>query len=239
MPVLPRGNRRIINEEYSAVNQQFTNPPLSKKQRKQVKLIAKSKQEQKRIVNTGSVGVYEGQYHMVNPLYNIAQGLTASDRIGSSINLDSIEIKYYFTTKGGTAISEAFLRIFMYWSDVESITSSSTPTTVTNANLLTTLPLVGNVASGFAPLLQLDQFQAVGLRDKLEVIHIPSATNDAWMTGTLKVKFKGRKCTYLHDSASYMDGKNLYFGVAGSNNGTVNVTQIGNFFYTSKVNFRE
>lgn len=238
MAPLPRYARTHAHMKNSATAQQYANPPLSYKQRKQVKNIARNTQERKRSVNTGSAAMKEGSWYVLNPLYNITQGLTNSTRIGPSMNLDSLDVRYQFVTDP-TSNAEVSLRAAIWWTDVESITTSSNPTQVTTPNLLTTLPLVGAVTSEQANILAFDPFQCTVVRDILETVVIPFSTGPGRYSGVFRVKFKGKKCTYLADVASYLEGKNLYVGFSSSNNGVVDSTNTGTVFHNTKVNFRE
>lgn len=230
MPVIPSDMRRYKKFHTG----------LNKKQLAQVKRIARSKQEIKRVCNTGTANILEGQHIVLNPLYNITQGVTNGNRVAGKINLDEVRIDFTFDTNGCSAA----LFMYAYWSDVESITSSTNPTTVTSANVFTTLPFLGAVSSEFANLVQFDNFQCIPLRQKRVAINPgynggTTSPGSAYYSGSMVLKFKGRKMKYLHDSASYFEGKNLYIGFAASRNGVVDTDIIGTMFQSTLVTWHE
>jgi len=230
MPPIPAKNKKWLT---------YQNPRtgLSALQKKQVMKLTKKSQESKRVGFAGGYGNFkDGNYYMINPLYNISQGQAATQRIGQQITLDSIEVTYSVQL----ANAGVSLRAIAYWSDVESITSSTTPTEVTNANILATLPLIGATSSGLTTLMPFDKFQCTKLRD----VHWDQNTTYSGQanmhTGKLLIKFPmGKKVTYLSDNASYFEGKNLYVGFAGTANATVNSTALGTVYQTTLVTFRE
>lgn len=216
--------------------------PLNELQKKQVKKIAKGaakrSQERKRVVGGGIyTSALLGNAYVLNPLYNISQGTGIGNRVGTTISVDSIKIKFDFAMV--STIWSDMVRCIVYLSDVESVTSGSTPTQVTNANIQSTLPLLGNTTLNQVSLQQFDWNQATSVYDKLWSFNSVTG-NTPNFTKEININMKGRKFTYLGDTASYMEGKNLYVAFIVDNSvGTVNSTIQGNIAVSYLVSFRE
>lgn len=243
MPPLGKRVRAALTNTYAANRQMYENPPLSKKQRTQVKTIAKSTQELKRVPNTGSVSMVDSSHYVINPLYNIPQSVTAGGRISNSINLKYIDLNFTLFLAQTTSIP-VDVWVYAFWSDLEAITSSTNPTQVTTANVLTTLPFIGAISSNQSSLLQFDPFQCTPVWSKHFTINpqgYPSASNADAQRVVVSKRFymKNRKVKYLHDSASYNEGKNLYIGWVSSGNGTVDTTTTCALYQSHMVTFQE
>jgi hypothetical protein len=234
-----------IKSKYKAY-MNYINPstPLSKLQRKQVSRISIAKQEKRRVVNTGSVGALDSSHYIINPLYNIPQGVTSGSRVSNQIYLDYIYINVQFNIRQTPSVP-VDVWMYAFWSDVESITSSTTPTQVTTGNVLTTLPMLGDPTStAQSTLLQFDPFQCTPIWSKhftLNPSGYPntSTTDSQRVAFQHKLNFKKKKITYLHDSASYNEGKNLYIGFTSSSSGTVDATSTVAMYHNHMVVFRE
>ena len=236
MPPVGRRYASMRNERSAAFGQQYMNPPLSKKQREQVLRAVKKRQEPKQIVFVGGANMVEGSHYVINPLYNITQGLTTGNRIGQSINLDSVEFE--FSLKAAANASNFW--VYAFWSDVESITASTAPTQVTTPNVVTTLPILGApTASGENVLAFLDELQCTKLRSNKFDLNNSYSGQASFYTGKIKLKFKSKKLVYLHDTASYFEGKNLYIGITSSVQGTVDTTATATMYHSTLVKFRE
>lgn len=240
MPVLPVS----LQSRQRARAKGYMPHPLSNAQVKQVAQIAQRaatrSQEKKRVVNVGDCSTVCSSAYVINPLYNIAQGSGASNRIGSQITIDSVTVKFRFTSNT-TTNKEIAIFAFAYWSDITGVSSSTTPTQVTTANVQSTLPLLGNASTPGATLQVFDMFNSTVLREKRFNVPLSLTAVSGDHEWEFKMKFpKGRKITYLSDSASYLEKRNLYVGiitdVAG---GADNATATGNIVHSTEVRFRE
>lgn len=214
-------------------------------QKKQVKKIssgyAKRSMEKKRYLTAGTQSaVLCGNAYMINPLYNLSQGTGVGNRVGSAIKLDNLKLKCEFML-GTSTINSGIIRMIVYLSDVESATSGSNPTQITNPNIQSTIPLLGNTTVNEVALEPVDWTQATVLYDKLFTLNANfGTTNFPLASKDITINFKGRKFGYLSDSPSYMEGKNLYVAwIFDSPQGTVNSTAWGKFSYTGLATFRE
>jgi len=199
---------------------------------------AKRATEIKRQVAQGAYGsILDSSHYVINPLYNISQGTTAVNRIGQEIKLDSVKVKWSLQLQNSTTNCE--LWVYAFWSDLESITSSTTPTQVTTANILATLPMNGAVTTNMTTIMHLDRFQCTPVRDARSNISPNFSGQAIRYSGTLDLKFKGKKVKYSKDAASYFEGKNLYIGWATSAGGVVDTTVLGNLYQSTLVTFRE
>lgn len=244
MAPLPRSRRVGINSNEGASMQHLLNPPLSKQQRRQVKTITKNGMEKKRVVNTGSVGALDSSHYVLNPLYNIPQGVTAGGRISNTIFLDYIYLNIQFNIRQTPSVP-VDVWIYAFWSDVESITSSTTPTQVTTTNVLGTLPMLGDPTStGQSTLMSFDPFQCSPIWSRHFTLNPQgypntSTTDSQRIAFSHKLRFKNKKIQYLHDAASYNEGKNLYIGFTSSSSGTVDTTATVAMYHNHMVVYHE
>lgn len=236
MPPLPSKYRKYNT---------YQNPgkKLTPAQHKEVAYIAKRAAarttEVKRAVFTGSINpTLDSSHYLLNPLYNIAQGTTGTNRVGQEIKLSLVEFNYTFVLQGA-ATPGSDLWVYAYWSDEESITSSTVPTQVTTPNILATLPFVGSVTSGQSQLLQFDHFQCTPLRSSRVAVNGNYVGQPERLNGKLIINFKDKKIKYLHDAASFNEGKNLYIGWTTTLNGVVDTTTTGALFHNTMITFRE
>lgn len=214
-------------------------------QKKQVALIAKKKaiaaQEKKRYLTAGEqAAAICGRAYGVNLLYNLSQGTGEGNRIGQIIYVDKIVINYR-AHLDSSALNSGTLRCMVYLHDQETVTSGSTPTSVTSSNIQTTLPLIGNTVVNQIAIQQFDWAQATLLYDKIMPINANFATtNFPEVAGQIKINLKHRKFNYAADTASYMEGKNLYlFFLVDAAQGTVDTTSWGKIAYSGLVTFKE
>lgn len=217
--------------------------PLNELQKKQVKKIArgaaKRSQEKKRVVGGGKYSdIIVGNGYAINPLYNISQGTGIGNRIGTAISVDTIKFKWDFTLL--TTAYTVQMKMIIYMTEEETFTTGSTPTQITNPNLQTSLPLLGNTTLQQVQLQQVDWNQCTLLYEKEFTFNTPGPTATPNWCGSHLLKLKGRKFQYLSDSADYMEGKNLYVAwIFDSSVGTVGTTIIGNLTHSYLVTYRE
>jgi len=236
MPPVPSKYRK-----YNTYQNPMKGLTITQKHEVRKLLVANEKKtmEKKQFVLNGSVSVLESNAYMINPLTQIAQGTTISQRVGSIISLDSLEV--YFNISPATGVYTSF-RFIAYWSDVESVSAGGI-TTVTNANILATLPIMStaSVASAFANTSPIDNNQCTIIRDINYTVGSQYSTQTAIKTVHLKIPLRRKRVTYLSNATgSFLEGKNLYFGVIPeSPGGVVNTTTVGTWNVQYKVNFHE
>lgn len=235
MPPIYPARRYEKKDKVYAYNRGLT--PLQKKQCQRIAKYQVNKgAEPKRIVFSGTASVQACSAYLLNPLYGISQGGGVRDRIGNIIHLDSITIRLRLSVIN----KETQFFVFAYWGDVETVTAGGTPTQVTSPNIQTTIPLLGSVVVGQGTLQVLDKFQCVKLRDSRFAVPVHVTSVNGECEKTFDIKFKNKKVGYLLDTASYMDGKNLYWGLIGDQQGaTIDSTIVATMSHTTEVRFHD
>jgi len=204
------------------------------------------RQADKRNANAGlysnnmSTDTIDGKGYAFNPLSAITQGDAGDKRKGRVIKLDSLEICWNWYAANNTSAN--FVHMYVYWSD-EELTISGTALGIANADLVTDLPLTGpyTTNSGCTTLLY-DNYRCTPLFHKVYAVPNYDSANKMALGGTMKFNLKGVKKTFLQDSASYFEGKNLYVAwIAAKNNpdGTIGTTSVGNMAMNYVVRFRQ
>lgn len=219
---------------------QYPKMKLTPAQLAQVRRLVVSKQEPKRYSVTGGVNMVDSSHYVVNPLYNIGEAVTGVGRVAQVFNLQEVCINY--TVFLNQTPENVDLFVYAYWSDQETVTTSGVPTQITTPNVISTLPFIGAVTTNQSSLLQFDKFRCTPIRGQHIAINNEGpigATQIQRYTGTVRMKFKDKKITYLADGASYLEGKNLYVGWVVSANGTIDTTATAALYQNTLVTFRE
>jgi len=215
-------------------------PEQTKQVRKMLKSHEKRAASKLRFIANPNSAMLCGNAYVFNPLAQIATGDTSANRTGAKIHLDQLEISGIIEPTSGAG-AKNFRWLFLAWWDNAETVSSSGFTTVTNANVLQTLPVQGSVSSGQVTNLTFDEIQCTpvayrkGVTDN-KVSTIPSEYQFHW-----KYDFRGKTCQYQEDtSPSFMDGKNLYCAfVSDVSGGTINVTTCGTVSLNYQVKYHQ
>ncbi len=176
-----------------------------------IKRATARSQERKRLpVAVATVNNKVAEGYIINPFYNVTQGVAESQRVGCTISLDSIHFRGQFTAVG----TQNSIRMIGFWSSEQLTTSNSAWTVVTNANLLTSMPLNGNNGPGYAGLSMID-FTKCSLAFDRRLTTTAKASNGAtplsnMVSYNFKHSFKGKKVDYLLDTVSYFKQQNFY-----------------------------
>jgi len=230
--VRPRYSRRV------AFGANDSSVPLSTKKYviKKIKRAKNDLYEPKYITNTATAtSVVAGDAYVFNPLYNISEGGYASQRIGRQIHLNYLDVTFSMAGQSNGDINYLF---FMYWGDAETV-STYNFTDITNANILNTLPLSGNVASNTVTGLYFDEQSCTPVWRYLFTNHCNVATYAPNAVIHKRFYFKNKKIEYLSEGASFLNGKNLYCGVIASSPGLSNGSSINNITVSYRVHWKE
>lgn len=203
---------------------------------KKIKRAKSDTMEPKYITNTATAtGVVAGDAYVFNPLYNITEGGMAGQRVGRQIHLNYVDVTFSMAGQSNGDLNYLF---FMYWGDAETVSTYSF-TDITNANILNTLPMVGNVASNTVTGLYFDPQGCTPVWRYLFTNHTNVATYAPNAVIHKRFYFKNKKLQYLADGASFFNGKNLYCGVIASSPGLANGSAVNNITVSYQVHWKE
>lgn len=221
---------------------------LGLKARKEVSKIIKNHEkrlmEQKRFVSPTGTGLESATLYTFNPLGQISQGSTVSNRVGNAIYVDSLEIECSIELSNTNPNSLDF-SVWVFLSDEEN-NANSTWSTTTNANIQANWPMfLGSTSGGQATNLLIDPCQATLIKRYNGVVDRFNDITTTQLYGGVKkycfsIPMRGRKMQYLTDNGAFMEGKNLYVAIiADSPGATVGVTTVGTINATYMVKFHE
>lgn len=212
---------------------------LSKPQIEAVKKIAVATSRQmsdkkQKTVQVDRISALHQNTYVFNPLFAITAGVQSDNRIGQYIYLERMIVRFNFESANNPTIGMPVFRVRVYRDSDNTFTSTSTFTTVTEANQ----DSVGFTSNNQNNLcVANDKYAVTAIKDIIYPVPTYSATGKFHRTGMVNIPFNKRM---LYDDDGFMKDENIYVSISahlpGTSSGT---TSVGNVQCTYSLYFSE
>ena len=210
--------------------------------RKSVKPVSFAKRVRKVISSTAQVkhasnalyyaSINQDDIHVLSPTQNISQGTAINQRLGDQVKLKSLNINGFFSA-ATLANANVKFRVSVFYCTEGKSASSGTIGAFTSSELF--LPNTNTTPS----YGQFDEKAVTLLADMTMDLNSNISTSQEVKSFVINIPLKNVKCNYKESGSAFSDKKNIYIMVTGYTPVALNVTDLGQLFYSYDLEFTD